>query len=48
MVALALLLGSADQKWLQLLFPAWVLLVSATILFTSPAQRGPVPNVPAT
>jgi hypothetical protein len=47
-VALGLLLGSADQKWLQLLFPAWVLLVSATILFTSPAQRGPAPDVPAT
>ena len=42
-VALGLLLGSADQKWLQLLFPLWVLLVSAAILFTSPRarERGP-------
>ena len=39
LVALALLLGSASQRWLQLLFPAWVLLVSAAILLTSPAHR---------
>src|SRR4029078_8306210 len=39
LVALALLIGSADQKWLQLLFPAWVLLLSAVILLTSPAKR---------
>ncbi len=38
-VALVLLFGSADQKWLQLLFPAWVLLVSVVILLTSPHQR---------
>jgi len=41
LVALALLFGSADQKWLQLLFPAWVLLLSAVILLTSPAKRLP-------
>jgi len=41
LVALALLVGSADQRWLQLLFPAWVLLVSAAILLTSPADRAP-------
>ena len=38
-VALGLLFGSADQKWLQLLFPAWVLLLSVVILLTSPAKR---------
>jgi len=42
LVALALLLGSAEQKWLQMLFPGWVLLLSAIILLTSPAQRAPV------
>jgi hypothetical protein len=35
-VALVLMIGSADQKWVQLLFPAWVLLVSAAILLTHP------------
>ena len=40
LVALGLLLGSADQRWMQLLFPAWVLLVSAVILLTSTAERG--------
>jgi hypothetical protein len=38
-VGLALLLGAADQKWLQLLFPVWVLVVSTAILFTSPPDR---------
>jgi hypothetical protein len=41
LVALALLVGSANQRWLQLLFPAWVLLVSAAILLRSPADRAP-------
>jgi hypothetical protein len=41
LVALALLVGSAEQRWLQLLFPAWVLLVSAVILLTSPMEREP-------
>ena len=36
LVALALLVGSADQQWLQLAFPAWVLLVSTAILVTHP------------
>ena len=40
LVALALLVGSADQKWMQLLFPAWVLLLSTVILLRSPAERG--------
>ena len=38
-IALALLVGSADQKWLQLLFPVWVLVVSAVILLTAPVER---------
>jgi hypothetical protein len=40
-VALALLVGSADQQWLQLAFPAWVLVLSTVILFTHPVQRAP-------
>ena len=40
-VALALLLGSADQQWLQLAFPAWVLVLSTVILLTHPAERAP-------
>jgi hypothetical protein len=35
-VALVLLFGAGEQKWLQLVFPAWVLLVSFVILFTRP------------
>ena len=38
-VALALLLGSADQQWIQLAFPAWVLVLSTVILFTHPAEQ---------
>ena len=45
-VALALLLGAADQKWLQLLFPVWVLVVSTAILFTSPPDRDRGPGTP--
>ena len=40
-IAVGLLLGSAEQKWLQLLFPAWVLVVGAVILLTHPAERAP-------
>ena len=40
-VALALLVGSADQQWLQLTFPAWVLVLSTVILLTHPAERAP-------
>ena len=36
LVALTLLVAAAEQKWTQLLFPAWVLLVSVVILFTRP------------
>ena len=39
LVALTLLVAAGEQKWTQLLFPAWVLLVSVVILFTRPASR---------
>jgi hypothetical protein len=39
-IALALLVGSAE-KWLQLLFPFWVLVVSGVILLTRPVERAP-------
>jgi hypothetical protein len=39
LVAVLLLVGSADQQWLQLAFPAWVLLVSAAILVTHPREH---------
>jgi hypothetical protein len=35
----ALLLGSADQQWIQLTFPAWVLLVGSAILLTHPREH---------
>ena len=38
-VALALLVAAGEHKWTQLVFPAWVLLVSVVILFTRPATR---------
>ena len=38
-VALALLLAAGEHKWTQLVFPAWVLLVSVVILFTRPVSR---------
>jgi hypothetical protein len=39
LVAVALLLGSADQQWIQLTFPAWVLLVGSVILLTHPREH---------
>jgi len=39
LVALTLLVAAAEQKWTQLLFPAWVLLVSVVILVTRPVSR---------
>jgi hypothetical protein len=39
LVAVVLLVASADQQWLQLTFPAWVLLVSTAILVTHPRER---------
>jgi hypothetical protein len=44
-IALGLLVGSADQKWLQLMFPAWVLVVGAVILLTQSSQRAPRTDV---
>ena len=41
LVALALLLASAEQKWLQVLFPSWVLMVSVVLLLTAPLAREP-------
>jgi hypothetical protein len=38
LVALTLLLAAGEHKWFQLLFPAWVLLVSVVILFTRPLR----------
>ena len=38
-VALALLVAAGEHKWTQLVFPAWVLLVSVVILFTRPVSR---------
>jgi hypothetical protein len=39
LIALALLVAAGEHKWFQLLFPAWVLLVSVVILFTRPTNR---------
>jgi hypothetical protein len=38
-VALVLMLAAGEHKWTQLVFPAWVLLVSLVILFTRPPAR---------
>jgi hypothetical protein len=46
LIALALLLASPNQKWIQLLFPGWVLLVSAVLLLTSPVVREPRIDLP--
>ena len=39
LVALILLVAAGEQKWTQLMFPAWVLLVSVVILLTRPPSR---------
>jgi hypothetical protein len=39
LVALILLVAAGEHKWTQLLFPAWVLLVSVVILLTRPPSR---------
>jgi hypothetical protein len=39
LVAVVLLVTADVQKWVQLLFPAWVLLVSVAILVTPPPNR---------
>ena len=38
-VALVLLVAAGEHKWTQLVFPAWVLLLSVVILVTRPAIR---------
>jgi hypothetical protein len=42
LVALVLLLAGGEHKWFQLLFPAWVLLVSVAILLVRPIARTPI------
>ena len=44
LVALTLLLAAGEHKWFQLLFPAWVLLVSVVILVVRPATRTAIPG----
>jgi hypothetical protein len=44
--ALVLLLAGGEHRWSQLLFPAWVLLVSLVILFTRPPARPSAPEEP--
>ena len=39
LVAVTLLVVAGDHKWIQLVFPAWVLLVSVVILVTHPPIR---------
>ena len=39
LTAVVLLLAAGDYRWTQLVFPAWVLLVSVVILFTRPPDR---------
>ena len=39
LVALVLLVAAGEHKWTQLVFPAWVLLLSVVILFTAPVRR---------
>ncbi len=45
--ALVLLLAAGEEKWTQLIFPVWVLLLSIVILFTRPVRpvdaSSPVP-----
>jgi hypothetical protein len=44
LVALTLLLAAGEHRWFQLLFPAWVLLVSIVILVIRPPVRTADPN----
>ena len=39
--ALALLVAAGEHKWVQLVFPLWVLLVSVAILLTKPRSAVP-------
>ena len=38
-IALVLLIAAAQQRWTQLVFPAWVLLVSVVILVVGTGNR---------
>jgi hypothetical protein len=40
LMALVLLLAAAEQRWTQLVFPSWVLLVSLAILFVRQPSPG--------
>lgn len=42
--AMVLLFAAAEHEWTQLIFPAWVLLVSIVILFTRPVHPGDAPR----
>ena len=44
LVALGLLVAAGEHRWFQLLFPAWVLLVSIVILVVRPPVRTADPN----
>jgi hypothetical protein len=44
--ALALLLVASDNQWVQLAFPAWVLVLSITILVVVPAAPGVMAAAP--
>jgi hypothetical protein len=44
LVALALLVAAGEHRWFQLLFPAWVLLVSIVILVVRPPVRTADPS----
>jgi hypothetical protein len=40
-VALLLLVAAGEQRWSQLIFPLWVLVLSLVILLTRPATAAP-------
>jgi hypothetical protein len=44
LVALTLLLAAGEHRWFQLLFPAWVLLVSIVILVIRPQSGQLIPT----
>ena len=44
LVALILLLAAGEHRWFQLLFPAWVLLVSVVILVVRPPTSTAIPG----
>ena len=47
LIALVLLVAAAEQRWTQLVFPSWVLLVSFVILFVRRPSRASAPEVGA-